>query len=584
MGAGYRLARLRFKRQEDAGQVPVGLVATRPLGEILVEAGLVDHARLVQVLETQPETNSRLGVLLVGQGLLDERLLAWALAQQFSLHFADLREEGPDEAAISAFPEALARKHTVLPLRQDNGTLIVATSDPSDATTLIELARETGSQIQAAVAPESEIRNAIDNAYKALSDVGRLVKAFQSIDARRRIDLDARTDEIGEDAPVVQVVNMIVTQGLRDRASDIHVELKGDRVVVRFRIDGALVDAITLPASMGPAVVSRIKIMAGMNIVERQRPLDGQMSRTIDDRAIDIRVSTTPTIFGEKAVLRLLDKSRTLYKMDQLGMPVDTFSTFRGLVHSPFGMIICAGPTGSGKTTTLYASLAEVDTSGRNVMTIEDPVEYIFPAINQIQIKEQAGVTFAGGLKSILRQDPDIILVGEMRDVETARIAVQSALTGHLVLSSVHATDAPSALHRFLDMGIESFLVASSVLAVVGQRLVRRICGSCRVPYEPTPEELAFYQQSGGKPKSQFWHGQGCNFCARSGYRDRIGVYELLQVTEEIKSLIIRGAAQSELRDAAIRQGMQPLRTSAMQLIESDITTIAEVVRSIYIL
>jgi type IV pilus assembly protein PilB len=320
-----------------------------------------------------------------------------------------------------------------------------------------------------------------------------------------------------------------------------------------------------------------------MDIVERRKPQDGQLAIDVDGRPLDIRVATTATIWGEKAVLRLLDKSRSLLQLTRLGMPPQTRSEFSSLIRSPFGMVICAGPTGSGKTTTLYAALSEINDAERNIMTIEDPVEYVFPSINQIQINEQADITFAGGLKAILRQDPDVILVGEMRDVETARIAVQSALTGHFVLSSLHATDATAALHRFLDMGIESFLVASSVLGIVAQRLVRRICDACKEPYQPPSDELELYEQWGGEPKAQFFHGAGCNFCAHTGYSERIGVYELLRASEDIKALIVKQASLEELREVALAQGMRTLRDEALRVVEDDTTTMAEVLRSIYV-
>jgi type IV pilus assembly protein PilB len=290
------------------------------------------------------------------------------------------------------------------------------------------------------------------------------------------------------------------------------------------------------------------------------------------------------TIWGEKCVLRLLDKTRSLMKLNDLGMPRQAHRQFSQMVRAPFGMVLCAGPTGSGKTTTLYATLGEINNSDRNIMTIEDPVEYVFPSINQIQTNEQAGLTFATGLRSILRQDPDVILVGEIRDVETARIAVQSALTGHFVLSSLHATDSVSALHRFLDMGIESFLISSSVVGIVGQRLVRRMCPSCKAPYRPSDEELAFYDQSGGPAKEVFYQGEGCNFCAGTGYLDRIGVFELLRITPEMKRLIVGWATQEELRRLAQQQGMRTLREEAVDLIARDVTTMAEVIRSIYAL
>ena len=310
----------------------------------------------------------------------------------------------------------------------------------------------------------------------ATRDVGSQVQAYEARDQLRREAAQLDAAGANEDAPVVRVVQMVITQGLRDRASDIHIEPSGDRIRVRYRIDGALTDVLDLPGSIGPAIVSRVKILGGMNIVERRRPQDGQISMDVEGREVDIRVATTAVVGGEKVVMRLLDKSRPLFKLEQLGMAADIAERYSALIRSPYGMVICAGPTGGGKTTTLYASLGELNSPERNIMTIEDPVEYTFDSINQIQINEQAGITFAGGLKSILRQDPDIILVGEIRDVDTARIAVQSAMTGHFVLSSLHATEAVSALYRLLDMGIESFLIASSITAVVAQRLVRRSC------------------------------------------------------------------------------------------------------------
>jgi type IV pilus assembly protein PilB len=335
---------------------------------------------------------------------------------------------------------------------------------------------------------------------------------------------------------------------------------------------------------MAQALVSRIKIMADMNIVERRRPQDGQIEVVVDGSELDIRVSTTSTQYGEKTVLRILDKARALYDLATLGMPADTGELYADIIRSPYGMVVCAGPTGSGKTTTLYASLMAINSDEINVMTVEDPVEYTFPTINQISIQEQAGVTFAAGLRSILRQDPDAILVGEIRDVETARIAIQAALTGHFVLSTIHATDATSALHRFLDMGIESFLLASSMLAVVGQRLIRRSCTECLAPYEPATEELAFYERAGGKPKDVFLKGQGCALCSDTGYTGRIGVYEVLRVTNEMRDLVVRNAPVDEIRKLAVDQGMVPMRDQALRLVADDVTTIAEVMRTIYIL
>jgi type IV pilus assembly protein PilB len=473
----------------------------------------------------------------------------------------------------------------IVPLRIEGSTLKLAgaSSPPEEVRALVAQAAER--PVEFVLAPPSDIRWAIDSSYRAIGGVDRLVQAFEEVETTRQRQTDSVAAEVVDDtAPVVQVVARILTQAKRDRASDVHIEPSQDVVRVRFRIDGALKEVLVLPANMALGLVSRIKIMAGMNIVERRRPQDGQLTVDLDGVNTDVRVATAATIWGEKCVLRILDKNRSVLRLNELGMPDDTHETYLKLTRAPFGMVLCAGPTGSGKTTTLYATLTEVADPARNVMTIEDPVEYIFPSINQIQTNEQAGLTFATGLKSILRQDPDVILVGEIRDVETARIAVQSALTGHFVLSSLHATDSVSALHRFLDMGIESFLIASSVLAIVGQRLVRRICPSCKTRYTPTDEELSFYEETGGPPKQDFYHGTGCNFCGNTGYQDRIGVYELLQMTPEIKRLIVGWATQDELRRLAQKQGMRTLREEAISLVAQDVTTISEVIRSIYAL
>jgi len=553
------------------------------LGELLVGAQLITHDQLADALLQQSASGERIGTLLVELGAVGERDLAKALASQLLVPLVDLSQQTPAPEAIDVLPESVARSHLAVPLVLDDKGLTIAVSDPNPELAKV-LANASGRVVRLVIAPRSDIQRAIDTAYRALGSIHEHVMAFeQTAEAPRRVAADTAVQlALADNAPVVQVVNLLITQAMRDRASDIHLEPQDQRLRVRFRIDGALHDAVELPIGMAPALVSRLKIMAEMNIVERRRPQDGQITMTVDGREIDIRVSTVATIWGESCVLRLLDKSRSLFRMGDLGMPLETHEIFTRLIRAPFGMVLCAGPTGSGKTTTLYAALSEIDDPSRNIMTIEDPVEYVFPTINQIQTNEQAGISFANGLRSILRQDPDVILVGEIRDVETARIAVQSALTGHFVLSSLHATDSSAALHRFLDMGIESFLVASSVVAVVSQRLVRRICLTCKAPYQPKDEELAFYEESGGRPKNAFFRGEGCNFCADTGYRDRIGVYELMRITPEIKRLIVGWATQEELQRMAVTQGMRTLRDEAIRLVDDDVTTISEVVRSIY--
>ncbi|CRK54999.1 Type IV fimbrial assembly, ATPase PilB [Alloactinosynnema sp. L-07] len=512
-----------------------------------------------------------------------ERMRVRAIAQERSLQVVDLRDVTPEPAATALVTEAVARRLVTVQLKSDNGA-VFAVADPTD-TVLHELREAAGVPFAVRLATPSDIHKAIGNTYRALTNIDARVKDFAARDMINRSA--ARTDSASatDAAPVVQVVQLIITQALRDRASDVHVEPQPERIRVRYRIDGALHDVLDLPESIGPAVVSRIKILADMNIVERRRPQDGQISMDVEGRAVDIRVSTTAVVGGEKVVLRLLDKSRPLYRLEQLGMPAEMAARYSALLRSPYGMVICAGPTGSGKTTTLYGSLGEINSPERNIMTIEDPVEYTFPSINQIQINEQAGITFAGGLKSILRQDPDIILVGEVRDVETARIAVQSALTGHFVLSSLHATDAAAALHRLLDMGIENFLIASSITAVLSQRLVRRVCTYCTEPYQPTKEELVFLDSVGGaKPTSGFVHGAGCNFCAHTGYLERIGVYEMMPVTEPIRDLVLSRASHEEFRKVARYEGMRTMAESAVHLVDTGVTTLAEVLRSVYVI
>jgi type IV pilus assembly protein PilB len=577
-------ASLPADHEPGARPAPTFAGPTAPaLGQLLLGRGTLVTAQLASALLAQTGSGKRLGELLIELGIIAEQDLVSALAEQFGLPLADLRHRLPALNAPELLAESMARGLGAIPLTTtDPDVLDVAISDP---TVQEEVRRAIAYPVRLLLTSPSEVQRAVDKTYRALIGVDREVAAFSSTSNDRSGLPRFEVERVSDDAPIVRIVTMIITQALRDRASDVHIEPQDKRLRVRYRIDGALQEVLDLPGEMAAAVASRIKIMAEMNIVERRRPQDGQIATTVDGRSIDIRVASTGTIWGEKIVLRILDKSRSLFKLQDLGMPESTHTAYSRMIRSPYGMVICAGPTGSGKTTTLYASLSEVNGPERNITTIEDPVEYVFPSINQIQINEAAGITFAGGLKSILRQDPDLILVGEMRDAETARIAVQSALTGHFVLSSLHATDAVAALYRFLDMGIESFLVASSVLGIVGQRLVRRSCTYCRVRYAPSADEIAFFAEAGGNLQRHFWHGEGCHFCSDTGYSDRIGVYELLTVTERMRELIVQpNPSHDAMRRLAIEQGMQPLRAEAVRLVHEDETTIAEIVRSIYTL
>jgi type IV pilus assembly protein PilB len=552
-------------------------------GQLLAEKGSLTDAQVAQALK---EGNGDLlrfakAVLQAGASRAE---VAEVVGAVFSLPAADVRSLVPQEDAVACVDERLTREHLVLPITLDEGVLTIVAADPSPhRRQAIEAG--AGQRVRWVVSDPVTVLSLIERMHRADADIDRLVQSFASTDAQKlavQAAAAAEAEDQNDNAPVVQLVNRIVAQAMRDRTSDVHIEPLDDRVRVRFRIDGALVEVFSLPPAVHNAAISRLKILSGMNIVERRRPQDGQFSMTIDGRDLDVRVASVNTVFGEKIVLRLLDKSKSMKGLGDLGMPPDTYDTFAKMAHAPFGMIICAGPTGAGKTTTLYATLLEVNEDGKNVTTIEDPVEYVFAGINQIQTNEGAGVSFANGLKALMRQDPDVILVGEVRDADTCRIAVQAALTGHLVLSSLHGTDSVAALHRMLDMGIESFLIASAVVGVVGQRLLRRICDSCKEPYSPSPADVAFYERHGGAPKTEFWHGAGCSYCAGTGYRDRIGVYELLRITPELRRLIVGWATTEELRRLAVAQGMRTMLQEALSLVESDITTIPEVIRTLY--
>ena len=567
--------------------------ATRPpdgpatrFGERLLLEGLISEAQLKRALDAQRVSGYQLGNVVLSLGILDGDTLTAALGAHLEMPVADLRTEPVDPEAARLVPEEFARRHVILPIRRDNGHLAVAMADPGNLPLVNDVRLITGLQIAPYLAQRSDILANLSRVYSMRPRIQQAAKSLQESRPQLEVDRSASLDlsTITAASPAVEIVNMLITQGLRDRASDIHMEPQKDYLRVRFRIDGVLQDVAHLPSTTGAALASRIKILAEMNIVERRRAQDGQISLTIDGRELDIRVATIETIWGEKIVLRLLDRSRSLITLEQLGFTRAAYQGYHRMLHSPYGMIIVSGPTGSGKTTSLYASINELDQQVRNIMTIEDPVEYMFENINQSQINKLADITFANGLRAILRQDPDIILVGEIRDRETAEIAVQSALTGHLVLSSLHATDAVGALLRFIDMGIEGFLVASSVIAIVAQRLVRKICDGCKEPYEPTTDEIEFGLSLGRPAPTQLYRGRGCGRCNMTGYYDRIGVFEVLLMTDELKRLVIAKASHKEILDASTRGGMVALRLDAWDRIVRGVTTVPEVLRSVYLI
>jgi type IV pilus assembly protein PilB len=582
-------------KQDEPGEplsgAPTGTRLAEPpnedltrIGQILVERQLVTTAQLGNILRSYGAATIPFVGAIQKTGVATHVLLE-IMSQVLGVPVAVTGQLSPNVELTEQIPEVLRKAHRAVVVGQNGNTLSIVTAEPLSAARAQITAALNNQPIEWFMTDADTGAGLLARAGKNDFDIDRLVKSFETTTEQRQV-MSAQK-EIGESvsgdaAPVVQVVNRIVAQAMRDRASDVHIEPMDDRVRVRFRIDGTLVEIFSLPGGIQASLVSRLKILADMNIVERRRPQDGQFSLTVDGKDLDVRMSTLPMVFGEKVVLRLLDKSRSMIGLSSLGFPRDTYEDFSQMAHSPFGMVLCAGPTGAGKTTTLYATLQEINSTGKNVTTIEDPVEYVFPGINQIQTNDQAGLTFANGLRAILRQDPDVVLVGEIRDVETARIGIQAALTGHLVLSSLHGTDAVAALHRFLDMGIESFLIASSVIGVVSQRLLRRMCQHCKAPYKPSSEELAFYERNGGYPKTEFFQGVGCDQCAGTGYRDRIGIYELLRITPELRRLIVGWATQDELRKLAVTQGMRTLAMEAISLVDKDTTTIAEVVRTLF--
>src|SRR5216683_1736130 len=519
------------------------------LGERLLAKRLINEGQLKRALDLQPTSSRPLGRVLVELGALDEDRLTAVLGEHLDVQVADLRREVVDPEVAQLVPEDFARRRVVLPFRRESGGIAVAMADPADLHLVNDLRVITGLGIVPYLAGSSDI---IANLSRVHSMRPRIHEAARELkDSRPQFTSASRSmvfelSAITATSPAVEIVNMLITQGLRDRASDVHIEPQKDFLRIRFRIDGVLQDVAHLPSATGAALASRIKIMADMNIVERRRAQDG------------------------------------LITLKQLGFSPGAYQRFHRMLHSPYGMIIVSGPTGSGKTTTLYAAIHELDQQVRNIMTIEDPVEYTFDNINQSQINKLADISFANGLRAILRQDPDIILVGEIRDRETAEIAVQSALTGHLVLSSLHATDSARALLRFIDMGIEGFLIASSVIAIVAQRLVRKVCDGCRTPHAPTTEEAEFATSLGLAVPKQLYQGQGCGRCNQTGYYDRIGVFEVLTMPDELKRLVIARAGHREIMDTAVAGGLVPLRLDAWRKVAAGVTTVSEVLRSVY--
>jgi general secretion pathway protein E len=493
---------------------------------------------------------------------------------------AKLLRQMPQPEALQLVPEAIARKYNAIPLTISGKTMEVAIADPTDIFALEALSAQSRMRIKAIAATVQEIRDAIDFNYKAY---GEIEKQVSNIDIPVEETDEKLAIRVTTDTPLVQALNLLIDEAVKARASDIHIEPEEDRVRVRYRIDGTLQDTMSLPLSIHRALISRIKILGEMNIADHFRPQDGQFSTESKGRQIDVRVATAPTVLGETATLRLLDKSLTALGLSELGMLPDSLAKYESMLKVPYGMILISGPTGAGKTTTLYASISSLDTHGTNIITIEDPAEYRFKDINQIQVNPQAGITFATGLRSILRLDPNVILVGEIRDAETANIATQAALTGHLMLSSIHANDTASVLTRLLDLKVEPFLVASAVIGVVAQRMVRRVCPDCgRLVEAPLVEQMA-YEKEMGEKQTQFLYGTGCKSCAYTGYLGRTGIFEILTMSDTIGGMVCNQASSSVIRAQALKDGMTSMMNDGMRKVKAGITTPPEVLRNAYV-
>jgi type IV pilus assembly protein PilB len=600
----------------------IGVQMSAKLGEILVRENLISPQHLREALDYQREHGGRLGYNLVKLGLVSDDMITAVLSRQYGIPSVNLDLFQIDEQVLQLIPQEVAQKYSVLPLSRVGASLTLAMVDPTNVFAMDDIKFMTGLNVEPVVVAEASIQQAIAKYYGTsreieLASVSVDEVVFESAGAKSRngggithadlvsldtIDFDTDRAEdvevvedneeidlstlsrISEDAPVVRLVNVLLVDALRRGASDIHIEPYEKELRIRFRIDGVLYDVMRPPLKMRDALISRVKIMAKLDISEKRLPQDGRIKIKVKvdarSRELDFRVSTLPTLFGEKVVLRLLDKENLMLDMTKLGFEPESLVKFQRNISKPYGMVLVTGPTGSGKTNTLYSALQSLNTVQTNIMTAEDPVEFNLMGINQVQMKEQIGLNFAAALRSFLRQDPNIILVGEIRDFETAEIAIKAALTGHLVLSTLHTNDAPSTISRLMNMGIEPFLVATSVNLIQAQRLIRRVCKDCKREH-PTPAEalieVGFSAEEAKTLKT--YKGKGCSTCNNTGYKGRIGLYEVMEVNDEIRELILIGASSLELRKKAIEDGMITLRESGLHKIRGGLTTLEEVVR-----
>ncbi|MGH2349523.1 MAG: type II secretion system ATPase GspE [bacterium] len=574
---------------EKPGPPRLGRARTESLGQIMIDEGMVTSEQLEKAVQTQQRSGGHLGSVLVEQGVITEQQLARALSIQWGLPVVELGALEIDPDDVKIIPHHLALRHKVLAIGRTKRKVRLAIADPLNVVAFDDVRLVTGLELEPVVAAPEDIVAAINRYYSGGTNLEEAMRLAMAGDIEVAED---RSEEISleklrtlvDEAPVVRLVNLLISQAIGDGASDIHVEPHRRTLQIRYRVDGILRDAMAPPKAMQQAMISRIKIMANLDIAERRQPQDGRIHVVIEGREYDLRVSTLPTVFGEKVVMRILDQSTAKLSLGKLGFASQMLETWNELTSKPYGMILVSGPTGSGKTTTLYATLNKLNTIDKNILTIEDPVEYQLARVNQVHVNPKAGLNFASGLRSFLRQDPDIIMVGEIRDRDTAEIAIQASLTGHLVLSTIHTNDAPSATTRLVDMGIEPFLITSSVIGVLAQRLARTICAHCKEPYAPPVEALHRLGLAVNEGEEiVFYRGKGCDRCKGSGYRGRTGIFELMVMTDAVRELVLKGGSTAEIRGRAVAEGMRLLRDDGILKVLEGQTTVDELLRVVFV-
>ena len=557
------------------------------LGKLLVGAKLITEEQLQKTLLTQKKEGGRLGSILVKSGFIEEERLLKFLSQQYGVPAVDLSKLQVDPALVKLIAPEVVQKYLVIPIKRSGATLSLAMVDPTNVHAIDDIKFMTGYEVEPWVASEGAVVASISRFYEAgnrdlatvLKDIAVTDPDVSTIQEEEEEEDLSKIQEAMEDAPVVKLANVILSEAIKKGASDVHIEPYETNFRVRYRLDGSLYEVMSPPKKLQAALTSRLKIMAALDIAERRLPQDGRIKLRVEDKQVDLRVSTLPCLFGEKIVMRILDKSNLTLDLTKLGFEAKALEDFMKAISSPYGMVLVTGPTGSGKTTTLYSALNYINTIDVNIMTAEDPVEYNLMGINQVHMKDEIGLNFAAALRSFLRQDPDIVMVGEIRDYETAEIAVKAALTGHLVLSTLHTNDAPSTINRLLNMGIEPFLVASSVILIMAQRLVRRICKDCKQIEKAEPSALEKIGFSKEEARSiTCYKGKGCNTCSDTGYKGRLALYEVMPVGDEMRELILQGASADEIKKRAVALGMKTLRMSGLAKIANGLTTVEEVV------